>query len=147
MILLRQSPERNEAPAKRVARAQLAAFRRPCWRHSTETNFLLKYGPIYWEALTTNSTVMRVWKQWTDEHQKPRKTGSRRRNAESTLNDRHLLRMTVNNRTASSRQLAARLSTATSVLMSASTIHSTVDCVQVCLYTGSPSRQTIDGCV
>ncbi|GFV85505.1 transposable element Tcb2 transposase [Trichonephila clavipes] len=54
MILLRQSPERNEAPAKGVAWAQLApAFRRPCWRHSTETNFLLNYGPIHWEALTT----------------------------------------------------------------------------------------------
>ncbi|GFW35680.1 transposable element Tcb2 transposase [Trichonephila clavipes] len=64
---------------------------------------------------------MRVWKQWTDEH---RKTGSGRRKVTSARNDRHLLRTAVNDRTASSSQLAA----------------------SGCTATGSPSRQTINGC-
>ncbi|GFY02992.1 uncharacterized protein TNCV_979971 [Trichonephila clavipes] len=55
-----------------------------------------------------SSTVMRVWKQWTDEHLTTRKTGSGRRKVTSARDDRHLLRMTVNDRTASSRHLAAR---------------------------------------
>ncbi|GFY05694.1 transposable element Tcb2 transposase [Trichonephila clavipes] len=40
----------------------------------------------------------------------------------SACHDRHLLRMAMNDRTASSRQLEALWSTATSVLMSASSI-------------------------
>ncbi|GFW23148.1 transposable element Tc1 transposase [Trichonephila clavipes] len=75
-----------------------------------------------------SSTVMRVWKQWTDAHRTTRKTGSGRRKVTSARDDRHLLRMAVNNRTASSRQLAARWSIATDVLM-------------------IPSRQTIGVCV
>ncbi|GFX87173.1 uncharacterized protein TNCV_2059441 [Trichonephila clavipes] len=50
----------------------------------------------------------------------------------------------------SSQQFAARWSTATSVqcrLRQFVDVCCTVDCVQECLYTGSPSRQTIDGCV
>ncbi|GFW21763.1 transposable element Tc1 transposase [Trichonephila clavipes] len=62
---------------------------------------------------------MRVWKQWTDEH---RKTGSGRRKVTSARYDRHLLHKVVNDRTASSRQSAARWSTATGVLMSTSSI-------------------------
>ncbi|GFV03519.1 hypothetical protein TNCV_5060601 [Trichonephila clavipes] len=59
--------------------------------------------------------------------------------------------MAVNDRTASSRQFTARWFTATGVLMSASSnivdVFCTVDCVQGCLYTGSPSGQSIDGAV
>ncbi|GFU39773.1 transposable element Tcb2 transposase [Trichonephila clavipes] len=66
--------------------------------------------------------VMRVWKQWTDEHRTTRKTGRGRRMVTSTRDDRHLLHMAVNDRTASSRQWAARWSTATGVPMSASSI-------------------------
>ncbi|GFT08372.1 transposable element Tc1 transposase [Trichonephila clavipes] len=65
---------------------------------------------------------MRVWKQWTDEHQTTLKTGSGRRKVTSGHDYRHLLRMAVNDRTASSRQLAARWSSATGVLMSTSSI-------------------------
>ncbi|PRD33858.1 UNVERIFIED_CONTAM: Transposable element Tcb2 transposase [Trichonephila clavipes] len=65
---------------------------------------------------------MRVWKQWTNEQETTRKTGTGRRKVTSARDDRHLLRMAVNDRTASSRQLAARWSTATGVLMSASSI-------------------------
>ncbi|GFX47139.1 transposable element Tcb2 transposase [Trichonephila clavipes] len=93
---------------------------------------------------------MRVWKQWTDEHGTNRKTGSGRLKATSMSDDRHLLRMAMNERTSSSRQLAARWSTAKGVLMSASSIRRRllpVDCLQGCLYTEFPSRQTIYGCV
>ncbi|GFX27210.1 transposable element Tcb2 transposase [Trichonephila clavipes] len=65
---------------------------------------------------------MRVWKQWTDEHRTTRKTGNGRRKVTSVCNDRHLLGIAVNDRTAFSRQLAARWSTTTGVLMSASSI-------------------------
>ncbi|GFX82100.1 transposable element Tcb2 transposase [Trichonephila clavipes] len=56
---------------------------------------------------------MRVLKQWTEEHRTTRKTGSGRRKMTLARDDRHLLRMTVEDRTASSRQLTARWSTAT----------------------------------
>ncbi|GFX06071.1 transposable element Tc1 transposase [Trichonephila clavipes] len=68
------------------------------------------------------STVTGVWKQWTDELRTTRKTGRGRRKVTSVRDDRHLLRMAVNDRTASSRQLKARWSTATGVLMPASSI-------------------------
>ncbi|GFW14431.1 transposable element Tcb2 transposase [Trichonephila clavipes] len=68
---------------------------------------------------------MRVWNQWTDEHRTTRKISSGRRKVTSARDNRHPLCMAVNDRTASSRQLAARLTTAT----------------------GSPLRQTIDSCV
>ncbi|GFU68061.1 transposable element Tcb2 transposase [Trichonephila clavipes] len=48
---------------------------------------------------------MRVWKKWTDEHQTTRKTGSGRRKVTSARDGRHLLRMAMNDCTASSRQL------------------------------------------
>ncbi|GFT49978.1 transposable element Tc1 transposase [Trichonephila clavipes] len=60
---------------------------------------------------------MRVWKQRTDELQTTRKTGSGRRMVTSARDDLHLLRMAVNDRAASSRQLAAGWSTATGVPM------------------------------
>ncbi|GFU90935.1 transposable element Tc1 transposase [Trichonephila clavipes] len=69
-----------------------------------------------------SSTVIRVWKQWTDEHRATRKSGSGRRKDMLAHDDRHLLRMALNDRSASSRQLAARWSTATGVIMSASSI-------------------------
>ncbi|GFV15349.1 ig-like domain-containing protein [Trichonephila clavipes] len=69
-----------------------------------------------------SSTVMRVWKQGTDEHRTTRKTGSGRLKVTLARDDRHLFRMTVNDGTSSSRKLAARWSTAIGVLMSASLI-------------------------
>ncbi|GFX12488.1 uncharacterized protein TNCV_2929821 [Trichonephila clavipes] len=65
-----------------------------------------------------SSRKMRVWKHWTDEHRTTRKTACGRWKLTSEQDDRHLLRMAVNDRTASSRQLAASWSTATGVLMS-----------------------------
>ncbi|GFT79189.1 transposable element Tc1 transposase [Trichonephila clavipes] len=69
------------------------------------------------------SPVIRVWKQWTEEYRTTRKTGSGQRKVTSARGDRHLLRMAVNDRTASSRQLAECWSTVTGVLMSALSIH------------------------
>ncbi|GFV06478.1 transposable element Tcb2 transposase [Trichonephila clavipes] len=66
---------------------------------------------------------MRVWKQWTNEHRTTRKTGSGKRKVTSARDDQHLLRMAVNDHTASSRQLAACWSTATGVPISASSIY------------------------
>ncbi|GFV04205.1 transposable element Tc1 transposase [Trichonephila clavipes] len=71
-------------------------------------------------------TLMRVFKQGSDEHGTTRKTGSDRRKVTSAGDDRYLIRMAVNDHTASSRQLAARWSTATGVLMSASSIRRTL---------------------
>ena len=56
----------------------------------------------------SSSKMMRVRKQLTDEHRATRKTGSGRRKVTSALDDRHLLRISVNDRTSSSRQLVAR---------------------------------------
>ncbi|GFT34044.1 transposable element Tcb2 transposase [Trichonephila clavipes] len=83
---------------------------------------------------------MRVWKQWIDEHRTTRKTGSGRRKVTSVCDDRHLLHMVVNDRTVSSRQLAARWSTATGVLISTSSIRRRL------LHHGLRARQTIDAC-
>ncbi|GFU59227.1 uncharacterized protein TNCV_4197561 [Trichonephila clavipes] len=47
-----------------------------------------------------NSTVMRVWKQWTNEHRITRKTVSGRLKVTSLRDDRHLLHMAANDRTA-----------------------------------------------
>ncbi|GFU28678.1 uncharacterized protein TNCV_468711 [Trichonephila clavipes] len=66
---------------------------------------------------------MPVGKQWTDEHRTTLKTGSGRWKMKSAHDDRRLLRMTVNDDTASARQLAAHWSTDIGVLLSASSIH------------------------
>lgn len=68
------------------------------------------------------TTVMRVWKKWTEENQTRRKPGSGARNSTTARDDRHLIRMAVTDRTASSRVLAQRWSTATGVLLSSSTV-------------------------
>ena len=54
------------------------------------------YRAIAARVLRNSSTVMRVWKYWTDEHWSTRKTGCRRRNVMSERDDQHLLRMVVN---------------------------------------------------
>ncbi|GFS92791.1 transposable element Tc1 transposase [Trichonephila clavipes] len=71
------------------------------------------YHAIWARVQRSSSTVMRVWKHWTDEHRTSRKFGSRRRKVTSARDDQHLLRMAVNDCTAASRQLVARWSTAT----------------------------------
>nr|XP_042912780.1 uncharacterized protein LOC122272833 [Parasteatoda tepidariorum] len=65
---------------------------------------------------------MHVWKQWTDECQTTRKSGSGPRNVTSARDDRHLVRMVLTDRTAPSRQLAEQWSIATGVSLCASSI-------------------------
>ncbi|GFX13073.1 transposable element Tc1 transposase [Trichonephila clavipes] len=80
------------------------------------------YRAIGARVQRNSSTVMRVWKQWTDEHRTTRKSGSGGWKVTPARDDRHLLRMAIDDHTASSRQLSARGSTATGLLMSASSI-------------------------
>ncbi|GFW31552.1 transposable element Tc1 transposase [Trichonephila clavipes] len=54
------------------------------------------YRAIRARVQWNSSTVMQVWKQWTDKHRKTRKTGSGQRKVTSVRDYRHLLRMTVN---------------------------------------------------
>ncbi|GFX79544.1 uncharacterized protein TNCV_825331 [Trichonephila clavipes] len=92
---------------------------------------------------------MRVWKQWTNEHRTTRKTGSVRRKVTSACDNRHLLHMAVNDRTffsSSWQYVVLLLQVYKCRLRQFVNVCCTVDCVQWCLYTGFPSRQTIDGC-
>ena len=72
----------------------------------------LSYRAIAARVQRNSPTVMRVWKQWTDVHRTSQKTSAR--------DVQHLLCMTVNDRTTSSRQLGAHWLTATDELMSIS---------------------------
>ncbi|GFU70125.1 uncharacterized protein TNCV_5057191 [Trichonephila clavipes] len=77
----------------------------------------LREGGFSYHAIGTrlqrnSSTVMRIWKRWIDEHRTNRRTDSGRQKVTSERNDRHLLRMLVNECTASSKQLATRWCTA-----------------------------------
>lgn len=84
----------------------------------------LSYRAVAARVQRNSSTIMRVWKQWTDEGRRARKSGSGPRNVTSARDDRHLVRMAQTDRTASSRQLAAQWSTATGVSLCASSIRS-----------------------
>ncbi|GFT71632.1 transposable element Tc1 transposase [Trichonephila clavipes] len=54
------------------------------------------YRAIGVRVQRNSSTVMRVWKQWTDEHRTTRKTGGGRRKVTSARDDRHLLHVVGN---------------------------------------------------
>ena len=84
----------------------------------------LSYRAVAARVQRNSSTIMRVWKQWTDEGRRAWKSGSGPRNVTSARDDRHLVRMAQTDRTASSRQLAAQWSTATGVSLCASSIRS-----------------------
>ncbi|GFU01082.1 transposable element Tcb1 transposase [Trichonephila clavipes] len=82
----------------------------------------LSYRAVAARVQRNSSTIMRVSKQWTDEGRTARESGSGPRNVTSARDDRRLVRMALTDRTASSRQLAAQLSTATGVSLCASSI-------------------------
>lgn len=105
---------------KKATFQQLAQFERGRIIGLREGGF--SYRAIAARVQRSSSTVMRVWKQWIDENRTTRKTGSGRRKVTSMRDDRHLVRMAVTDRTASSRQLAAHWSTATGVALCASSI-------------------------
>ena len=54
------------------------------------------------------TTVMRVWNQWREKGRTQRRTGTGPRNVTTARNDRHLVRMAVTDRTASSTVLRRR---------------------------------------
>ncbi|XP_042895726.1 uncharacterized protein [Parasteatoda tepidariorum] len=82
----------------------------------------LSYPAVADGVQRNSSTVMRVWRQWTNECQTTRKSGSGLRNVTSAGKDRHLVRMALTDHTASSRQLAVQWPTATGVSLCASSI-------------------------
>ncbi|GFV86167.1 transposable element Tc1 transposase [Trichonephila clavipes] len=83
------------------------------------------YRAIGGRVQRNSSAVMQVWKKWTDENRTTRKTGSGRRKA------------------VGSTWVGCFRCTNVGFV----NVCCTVDCTQRCLYTGSPSRQTIDGCI
>ncbi|GFU72554.1 uncharacterized protein TNCV_729631 [Trichonephila clavipes] len=84
-------PRRNKKKFEQlteVKRGGLSAFKKE--------NFPIAIGA---RAQLNSSTVMRVWKQWTDEHRTTRKAGSGRRKETSGRDNRHN-RIVVNDRSA-----------------------------------------------
>lgn len=82
----------------------------------------LSYRAIAVRTGHAATTVMRVWKQWTDEGRTQRRAGSGPRNRTTARDDRHLVRMAITDRTASSTVLARHWNTATGRNMSPSTV-------------------------
>ena len=82
----------------------------------------LSYHAIAARVQLNSSTVIQVWKQWTDKHRTTWKTGSGWQKVVSALDNQHLLCTVMNDCTTSSMQVAAHWSTTTGVLMSASSI-------------------------
>ena len=68
-------------------------------------------------------TVIRVWNQWREEGRTQRRAGTEPRNVTTARDDRHLVRMAVTDCTASSTVLSRRWSTATGLVLFASTVH------------------------
>ncbi|GFU84300.1 transposable element Tcb2 transposase [Trichonephila clavipes] len=114
----------------------ILAYACPVWGYAAKTNIniLNTLQNSYIRMIELVCSGIGVWKQWTDEH----RTGSGQPKMTSARDNRHMLRMAVKDRTASSWQLAARWSTATGVLMSASLIRQPLLhrglCVRVPLY-------------
>ena len=65
---------------------------------------------------------MHIWKKLTEENQARRKPGSGARNCTTARDDKHLIRMAVTERRASSRVLAQRWRMAIGALLSSSTV-------------------------
>ncbi|GIY58064.1 transposable element Tc1 transposase [Caerostris darwini] len=82
----------------------------------------LSYRAVAARVQRNSSTVRPLWKQWTDECRTTRKSGSGLRNVRSAREDRHLVRMALTDRPASSRQLTAQWSLATGISLCASSI-------------------------
>ncbi|GFU59666.1 uncharacterized protein TNCV_3186341 [Trichonephila clavipes] len=88
--------------------------------------------------------------RWTDERWTTRKIGSGRRKVTSARDDRHLLRMALNDLQLppdSWHYVGLLLQVYLCRLRQFVDVCLAVNFMQRCLYTESPSRQTIDGCV
>ena len=82
----------------------------------------LSYRDIAARTGHSATTVMRVWNQWKEEGRTQRRAGIGPRDVTTARDDRHLVRMTVMDRTVSSTVLSRRWSTATGLDLSASTV-------------------------
>ena len=82
----------------------------------------ISYQEIAARMQCNSTTVMRIWKNWTEENQAREKPGSGALNSTTAREDRQLIHMAVTDRTELSRVLAQRWSTATVVLLSRSTV-------------------------
>ena len=82
----------------------------------------LSYRDIAARTGHAATTVMRVWNQWREQGLAHRRAGTGPRNVTTAQDDRHLARMAVTDRTASSTVLSRRCSTATGLDLSASTV-------------------------
>nr|XP_042912142.1 uncharacterized protein LOC122272465 [Parasteatoda tepidariorum] len=102
---------------KRASSQQLTDFERGRTIGLREAG--LSYGADAARVQRNSSTVVRVWKQWTNECQTTWKSGSGPRYVTSARDYRHLVRMALTDRTAPTRQLAAP----TGVSLCASSIH------------------------
>ena len=84
--------------------------------------FGFSYREIAVRTQCNVTTVMRIWKKWTEENEARRKPGGGARNSKTARDDRYLIRMAVTDRTASSRVLLQRWSTVIGALLSSSTV-------------------------
>ena len=83
---------------------------------------VLSYRDIAARTLHAARIVKRVWNQWREEGLTHRRPGTGPRNLTTARDDRHLVRMAVTDRTASSTVLSRHWSTATDLDLSASTV-------------------------
>ena len=86
----------------------------------------MSYAHIAARTEHASMTVMRVWNQWKEAGRMQRQVGTGPCNVTTARVDRHLVRMAVTDRTASSTVLSRRWSTATGLDLSASTVSSSL---------------------
>ena len=106
---------------KRVQYQQVSAFKRGRMVGLQEAG--LSYRGIAACTGHAATTVMHVWNQWREEGCTQRQAGNGPHNVTTAREDRHLVHMSMMNRTASSTVLDRCWSTATGLDLSASTVH------------------------
>ena len=105
---------------RRKSYQQITEFARGCIIGMRENGFSYRENATRTQCNAT--TVMYIWKKWTEKNQARRKPDSGARMSTTAWDDRYLICMVVTNRTASSRVLAQRWSTATGALLSIPTV-------------------------
>ena len=118
--LKRESYCRYASSMRKGAISTVSAFERDRMVGLREAG--LSYRDITARTRHDATTVMRVWNPWREEGRTKRRAGTGPRNVTTARYDRHLVRMTVTDRTASSTVLSRRWSTATGLDLSASTV-------------------------
>ena len=109
-------PRRRE----RAQYQQVSAFERGRMVDLRKAGF--SYRDIAARTEHAASTVMRLWNPWRKEGRTQRRAGTEPHDVTTARDDRHLVRMAVTYRTASSTVLSRRWSTATGLDLSALTV-------------------------